>query len=146
MPTLQSIHVAKASRLPMQERTSVEVETRKGIVGDRYHGTGYRQVTVQSAEALAEAAAELGAPVPAALTRRNLTIDRGVVPRQPGQLIRVGAVVLEVVCIRQPCKLLDDTIGRGVKDALRERSGSLCRVLQGGVITVGDDVDLDAPA
>jgi MOSC domain-containing protein YiiM len=144
VPRLESIHVAKASRLPMQERTSVEVETGKGIVGDRYHGTGYRQVTVQSAQSLAEAAAAHGAPVPAGLTRRNLTVDEGEVPRDPGHLIRVGSVLLEVVCISQPCKLLDDTIGRGVKDVLRDRSGSLCRVLEGGTIQVGDEVDLDA--
>ncbi|MGC4110166.1 MAG: MOSC domain-containing protein [Nocardioides sp.] len=144
MPRLVSIHVAKASRLPMKELSSVEVETDKGIVGDRYHGTGFRQVTLQSAASLAEAAAEFGAPVPAGLTRRNLTIDEGVVPRQPGTLIRVGPVLLEIVCIRQPCKLLDDTMGAGVRHVLRERSGSLCRVLEGGVIHVGDEVDLEA--
>jgi MOSC domain-containing protein YiiM len=126
----------------MRELTTVELETDRGIVGDRYHGTGFRQVTVQSAESLAEAAAEYGAPVPAGLTRRNLTVDHGQVPHEPGRLVRVGPVLLEVVCIRQPCKLLDDTIGRGVQEVLRGRTGSLFRVLEGGTIRVGDPVDL----
>jgi MOSC domain-containing protein YiiM len=144
VPTLTSIYVAKATRLPMRALDSVEVETGRGIVGDRYHGTGYRQVTVQSAESLAEAAAEYGAPVPVGLTRRNLTVDHGLVPHEPGRLVRIGPVLLEVVCIRQPCKLLDDTIGRGVQEVLRGRTGSLFRVVEGGTLHVGDPVDLQA--
>lgn len=126
--------------------TSVEtaaVEAGRGIVGDRYHGTRHRHVTVQSAEALAEAAAAFGSEVPAELTRRNLTVDAGVVPREPGARIKVGPVLLEVVRVAAPCKLLDDTIGRGAQEALRRRAGSVCRVLSGGTIRVGDQVALD---
>jgi MOSC domain-containing protein YiiM len=143
---LQSIHVAKGTRLPMREVETVEIETGKGIVGDRYHGTRHRHVTVQSAEALREATAAYGAEVPAHLTRRNLTLDEGVVPREPGSRIRVGPVLLEVVRVAAPCKLLDDTIGRGAQEALRRRAGSVCRVLEGGTVAVGDEVDLDVVA
>jgi MOSC domain-containing protein YiiM len=139
---LSSIHVAPGRRLPMRAVETAEVETGKGIVGDRYHGARHRQVTVQSASALAEAAAEYGADVPASLTRRNLTVADGVVPREPGSLIRVGPVLLEVVRVAAPCKLLDDTIGRGAQEALRRRGGSVCRVLEGGTIRVGDEVEL----
>jgi hypothetical protein len=68
----------------MQAVETAEVEAGKGIVGDRYHGTRHRHVTVQSATELAEATAAYGADVPAALTRRNLTVDEGPVPREPG--------------------------------------------------------------
>ncbi len=120
------------------------VETQRGIVGDRYHGTKHRHVTVQSAEALRAATEAFGQDVPAELTRRNLTIVGGEVPTAPGSLIRVGDVLLEVVRVAAPCKLLDDTIGRGAQEALRRRGGSVCRVLAGGEIVVGDSVDLDA--
>lgn len=140
MARLQSIHVAKGSRLPMRAVGAAEVEAGKGIVGDRYHGTRHRHVTVQSAESLAEAAAAYAAEVPSGLTRRNLTVDRGVVPREPGALIKVGPVLLEVVRVAAPCKLLDDTIGRGAQEALRRRAGSVCRVLEGGTVAVGDEV------
>jgi MOSC domain-containing protein YiiM len=139
---LQSIHLAKATRLPMRSVERAEVETGKGIVGDRYHGTKHRHVTVQSAQSLAEAAAAYGADVPPELTRRNLTVDEGDVPREPGARITVGPVVLEVVRVAAPCKLLDDTIGRGAQEALRRRAGSVCRVLVGGTLHVGDDVQL----
>jgi MOSC domain-containing protein YiiM len=140
--TLLSIHVAKATRLPMRAVERVTVEAGRGIVGDRYHGTRHRHVTVQSATALTEAAGILGAEVPAGLTRRNLTLSDGIVPRDPGDLIRVGAVLLEVVRVAAPCKLLDDTIGTGAQAALRRRGGSVCRVLQGGDLVVGDEVCL----
>jgi MOSC domain-containing protein YiiM len=86
-----------------------------------------------------------GRDVPAALTRRNLTLTHGVVPRDPGALIRIGDVLLEVVRVAAPCKLLDDTIGAGAQEALRRRGGSVCRVLESGTIAVGDAVDLEVP-
>jgi MOSC domain-containing protein YiiM len=142
VPRLVSIHVAKATRLEMREVGEAEVETGRGIVDDRYHGTRHRHVTVQSAASLAAAAAAYGAPIAAGLTRRNLTLDVGEVPREPGALISVGPVLLEVVRVAAPCKLLDDTLGRGAQEALRRRAGSVFRVLQGGTIRVGDEVVL----
>ena len=143
MSVLTSIHVAKGRRLPMRAVERATVEAGRGIVGDRYHGTRHRHVSVQSATALREATEAFGADVPAELTRRNLTVD-GVVPTAPGSLIRIGAVALEVVRVAAPCKLLDDTIGRGAQEALRRRGGSICRVLEGGEIAVGDLVNLAA--
>lgn len=145
MPTVAALHVAKGRRLPMRTVERVEVETARGIVGDRYHGSKHRQVSVQSQDALDEATELYGADVPAHLTRRNITVSDGVVPRQPGSLIRVGPVLLEVVRVAAPCKLLDDTIGPGAQHALRHRGGSICRVLEGGPVVVGDPVDLDVP-
>lgn len=124
----------------MQAVETAEVEAGKGIVGDRYHGTRHRHVTIQSAEALAAAAGAFGAEISAGLTRRNLTVDAGSVPREPGARITIGPVVLEVVRVAAPCKLLDDTIGRGAQEVLRRRAGSVCRVLAGGTIHVGDEV------
>ncbi|MEO9323704.1 MOSC domain-containing protein [Nocardioides sp. C4-1] len=145
-PRVVAIHVAKGTRLPMRSVEQVDVEAGRGIVGDRYHGTRHRHVSVQSLDALAEAAERHGADVPAGLTRRNLTLDHGTVPRTPGTRVRVGAVLLEVVRVAAPCKLLDDTIGPGAQEALRHRGGSIFRVLEGGPVSVGDAVELDVPA
>ncbi len=140
-----ALHVAKAARLPMQAKDSVEVEAGKGIVGDRYHGTKHRHVTVQSRESLDEAARAYGADVPSHLTRRNITVSHGVIPREPGTRLQIGDVVLEAVRVAAPCKLLDDTIGAGAQEALRRRAGTVYRVLEGGVIAVGNAVVVSAP-
>ncbi|MDF1811307.1 MAG: MOSC domain-containing protein [Verrucomicrobiales bacterium] len=138
MPVIHSIHVAPGSRLPMKPVSSVMAEAGKGLVGDRYHGTRHRHVSVQSLESLREGADLLGQEIPAELTRRNITVAESVVPRKPGSIITIGAVKLEVVRIAAPCRLLDDTIGRGAARALHNRAGSICRILEGGVIEVGD--------
>lgn len=141
-PIVTAIHVAPATRLPMRAVTSVQAEAGKGLVGDRYHGTRHRHVTVQSQAALDEAARELGAPIAPSGTRRNVTISHGVVPEAPGARIVIGEVELEVVRRAAPCKLLDDSVGPGAKTALIRRAGSVFRVLTSGTIAVGDSVDL----
>lgn len=138
--------MAKGRRLPMQAKEAVEVEAGKGIVGDRYHGTRHRHVTVQSRASLDEAAQVYGRAVPSELTRRNLTLSHGVVPREPGALLRIGDVLLEAVRVAAPCKLLDDTIGAGAQEALRRRAGTVFRVLEGGTVRVGDPVEISSPA
>lgn len=137
-PTVVSVHVAKATRLPMREVPRVEAEAGRGLVGDRYHGTRHRHVTVQSRDDLAVAAERLGGPVDPGLTRRNVTLSHGEVPRTPGVRLRVGGALLEVVRVAAPCRLLDDTIGAGACEALRRRGGTVFRVLESGPIAVGD--------
>ena len=119
---------------------SIEVETNAGIVGDRYHGSKHRQVSVQSLEELAEAAVAHGGPLDPRLTRRNVTIAAGRVPREPGHRWSIGEVELEVVRDAAPCKLLDDELGEGARTAMRRRAGVICRVVQGGTIAIGAPV------
>lgn len=141
MPVVIGLQIAKATRLGMRAVERIEVETAAGIVGDRYHGSRHRQVSVQSASDLAEASEKFGAPIDPLLTRRNITIDVGPVPTTPGHRWTIGVVELEVVRIAAPCKLLDDELGRGAKDALRRRAGVICRVLSGGPVEIGDPVE-----
>ena len=124
----------------MRAVDSVDAEAGKGLVGDRYHGTRHRHVTVQSRELLDSAAEALQRPIEAGSTRRNLTVDTGAIPTRPGTRICVGDVELEVVRVSAPCRLLDDGIGAGAAAALRGRAGSVLRVLSSGRIRLGDEV------
>jgi MOSC domain-containing protein YiiM len=133
-----SIHVAPGRRLPMH---AVAAEAGKGLVGDRYHGSRHRHVTIQSLELLDRAAGELGYGFDPGCTRRNLTVDAGEIPTQPGARLTVGEVELEVVRVAAPCRLLDDGIGAGAAAALRRRAGSVCRLLTSGTIRIGDTVE-----
>ncbi|MEM9561176.1 MAG: MOSC domain-containing protein [Actinomycetota bacterium] len=144
-PVVVDLHIAPASRLPMQRRESVEAEAGVGLVGDRYHGSRHRHVTVQAVGALAAAAADLGRPIDSGATRRNITISGSEVPTEIGRRFLVGPVEVEVVRIAAPCKLLDDGIGNGARTALRRRAGTVCRLLGSGTIAIGDAVDLDPP-
>jgi len=143
-PTVVAIHVAKGRRLPMRSVPSVEAEAEAGagLVGDRYHGSRHRHVTIQSLPDLEAGAADLGRPVDPGLTRRNLTISGGPIPTKPGARVTIGGVELEVVRIAAPCRLLDDTLGPDAARALHARAGTVLRLLSSGTISVGDEVDL----
>ena len=138
-----SIHTAPGRRLPTRSVPSVEAEAGAGLVGDRYHGSKHRHVTIQSIEALQAAADDLGRPVDPGLTRRNITVDQGPLPTRPGERMTIGSVEMEVVRIAAPCRLLDDWLGPGAMQALRSpRGGTVFRLLGSGTIRVGDEVEV----
>lgn len=139
---MAAIHIAPGRRLPIRPVDHVLAEAGKGLVGDRYHGSRHRHVTVQSQQALDLAAADLGRDFPCGATRRNITVDTGELPTRPGARIRIGDVELEVVRAAAPCRLMDDGIGPGAAAALRGRAGSVFRILTSGTIGVGDPVEV----
>ncbi|UFU02028.1 MOSC domain-containing protein [Ruania suaedae] len=141
-PTVVALTIAPGSRLPTKDVAGVEVEAGRGIVGDRYHGTKHRHVTVQSLEGLRAAAEDLGAPIEHSGTRRNITVSHGEIPSRPGERIRIGHVELEVVRIAAPCRLLDDWISDGARIVLRGRAGTVFRALTSGPIEIGDRMEL----
>ena len=142
-----ALQVALASRMPMRPVEEVEILDGHGISGDRYENSRHRQVTVQSLEEIADAEAEVGRPLDAIHTRRNITISSGRLDRTPGARIRIGGddtgwVELEVDRDAAPCKLLEDNLGRDAKLALHKRAGVVFRTIAGGTITIGDAVQL----
>ncbi len=146
-PTVVGLQTALAARLPMRTANAIEVEAGAGIVGDRYHGTRHRHLTVQSLDEIARAEAEIERPIDAILTRRNVTVSHGDLPRTPGTRLRLGGVELEVVRDCGPCKLLEDDLGRNAKLALHKRAGVVCRALSSGPIVLGDELIVEeAPA
>lgn len=144
-PVVTAIHIAPGTRLPTKSVSRVEAEAGRGLVGDRYHGSRHRHVTIQSVLDLEAGAVDLGRPIDPGLTRRNVTISGGRIPTRPGERLSIGDVQLEVVRIAAPCRLLDDGLGPGAARALHNRGGTVFRLLTSGTISVGDEVDL-APA
>jgi MOSC domain-containing protein YiiM len=132
-----ALAVAPERHAPMREVDAIEVEAGAGIVGDRWHGTRHRHVTVQSLDALRDTERELGHGFLVTATRRNVTVD-GPVPTAPGERVLLGDVLLEVVRVAAPCRIMEDTLGPGGAAALRRRGGSVFRALSGGVVRVGD--------
>jgi MOSC domain-containing protein YiiM len=137
--TVTALYVAAEHHGAMEPREAIAVEEGRGIVGDRYHGSRHRHVTVQAAADVEAAAADLGSPVTPPMTRRNVTIDVPV-PTEPGTRIVIGDVLLEVVRIAAPCKIMETSIGPGGRTALRRRGGTAFRALSSGTIRLGDPV------
>jgi len=122
----------------MRSVDCVTALTGRGLAGDRYEETRHRHVSVFSTGEMADANERFGTTIDPALTRRNVLVDTGLLPRTPGTRLTIGTVSLEVVRDAAPCRMLDAEIGDGAKTAMRRRAGMICRVLEGGTIKVGD--------
>ena len=115
----------------------------QGLEGDRYLGTT-RNVTVVARGELDAASAELGYPILPGATRRNITVDVPSLPRTTGTIIRMGDATLEVWRDCAPCSRMYQTVGPGAREALAGRAGISARVVKGGLIRVGDPVDIES--
>ena len=142
MAKVVALQIALASGLDVRPVETVEILDGHGITNDRYENARHRQVTVQSLEEIALAEAEVGRPLDPIHTRRNITIESGLLNRTPGTRILIGEVELEVVRDAAPCKLLEDNMGRDAKLALHKRAGVCYRTISGGTISVGDELGI----
>lgn len=137
------IGLRPARRAPMREVECVEARMNLGLEGDRATArtNRVRQVTLIAREALDAAAHQLGrAHVDPFLVRRNvvtLGVDLEAARRRH---LLIGDVLLRVTGPCDPCARMEDALGEGGWDALRDRGGLTAVVVTGGLIRRGDSV------
>jgi MOSC domain-containing protein YiiM len=115
----------------------------RGIAGDRYRtsSNGARQVTLIAEEDIAAIAAFLGHPsVDPSLLRRNLVTAGINLTALKGRRFRIGAAVLEASGECAPCSRMEEIFGPGGYNAVRGRGGITARIVEGGIIQIGDAV------
>ncbi|MTV24451.1 MOSC domain-containing protein [Nitriliruptoraceae bacterium ZYF776] len=147
------IGLRTAKRGPIEVVASAEAVPGRGLLGDRRaapgrraSATGRRQVTLLQAEHLPVIGALLGRdPVDPVLLRRNLVVAGINLQALHGRRFRVGEVVLEGANPCHPCSRMEEALGPGGYQAMRGHGGLNARVLEGGTLHVGDEVDLLAP-
>lgn len=130
---------------PEELRDALELRAELGIVGDRYFNQRAHRATsvsLQSAEAVAAVARELGVPVPGLReTRRNILlrgVDVDALARTEFSLdsgdgpIRFGDVR---PC--NPCAWMDSAVASGAFRAFRGRGGVRTGPLDDGILRLG---------
>ncbi|MDH5832972.1 MOSC domain-containing protein [Luteimonas kalidii] len=136
------IGLRPARDVPMREVETAQASAGGGLAGDRYGGgSGKRGITLIQAEHLPAIAALAGhAQVAPATLRRNLVVSGIPVIALKGVRFRVGEALLEGTDSCDPCSRMETALGPGGYNALRGMGGLCARVLEGGVVRVGDAV------
>ena len=143
MGKVVAIHIAEKARQAMHEIPVATLVADKGIEGDRYFGRKPKlNVTLVQEEFLAEAAEELGVSNRPGMSRRNITVRGVSLNDLIGKRFCIGATELEGVSLCEPCRNMEKHIGSGAIAALSGRCGIRARVVRGGIIRAGDEINL----
>ena len=144
------IGLRPARRQPVVEVEQAEALLARGLRGDRATArfNPVRQVTLVDEAQLAVVARELGiSAIAPGLVRRNLLVRGLDLSRLRGATLQVGQAVLEVTGPCDPCQRMEEALGAGGFDAMRDAGGLTARVLAAGWIRQGDAVrPLDSPS
>ena len=148
---LTAIFVADRAGAPMRSCAQVLAVVDAGLGEDRYAmGRGFWrltdgcQVTLIHAEDLARAERRHGLSLGAGQHRRNFVVTGLVGAELRGRQIHIGGALFEWHRVRPPCGYLDRVSGAGTAKALGRRSGHCLRVLEAGLVKVGDSVTVRA--
>lgn len=136
------IGVRPEKRAAIDVLDRVEADAGQGLVGDRYAGrSGERHVTLIQWEHLPVIAAVVGrGDVEPAMLRRNVAVAGINLVALKNKRFEVGSAVLEYTGTCDPCSFMEETLGSGGYNAMRGHGGITARVVQGGIIAVGDRV------
>ena len=144
---LTGIAVRPARRADMILLEQCEVTCEEGLAGDHLSRPSSRQLTILSEENWLEACRELGTELPWQTRRANLLI-RGYRFgwNDVGRHLKIGTLVLKITRETTPCRRMDEQ-QQGLMSALSTnwRGGVCCRVIHGGVIRLGDSIEIFPP-
>src|SRR5829696_5426629 len=108
----------------------------QGLEGCAHANPPKREVLFVSKEHLDSVGVAPGA------IRENLTVEGDDVQQWPiGQRVRAGGAVFEITMVCDPCHRMDE-LREGLRGELDGRRGMLARVVEGGEVALGDEVEL----
>ena len=148
------IFVGAEATAPLASVSEIRAERGRGLEGDRYwlgQGTFWKrqpayEVTLIETEALEDLAKETGVCVEPLSARRNLA-TRGVrLNALVNRAFRVGEATLMGIRLCEPCDHLERLTGRTLRPALTGRGGLRAGIVTGGLIRVGDAIEVEPEA
>lgn len=139
--TVVSIHYSPQpgsyNRKPLAEATLL---AGVGIDGDRKAGHPKRNLNIMDQETVDILAAEGFLTGPGVLGENMILAGVELGARSPGTRIRIGQqAVVEMLALREPCYKLT-ALDASMPESVVGRVGVMARVVEGGVVRVGDAV------
>lgn len=123
--------------LPVQEARAISAE---GLQNDASRGRRKRQVLLIELETLSRFGLKPGE------LRENIVVSGiALAGTATGTRLQAGPVELEVTIDCAPCDNVDN-IRPGLQQEIQGYRGTLCRVIQGGTIKIGDTVKVNDPS
>ena len=143
------LHLTPRAFLPMRAMSELTLVPGKGIVGDRYmigSEEGFyshkpeegRLVTLFELETLIALKRDAGIELGPHEHRRNVTTEGVPLNHLVGKRFWLGETLLEATRLSIPCRHIEEITGKAIFDPLINRSGLNCKIIQGGVVKVGD--------
>ena len=122
---------------------SAVLKAARGIEGDHFKTSrdGPRQVTLIASEGIAAIASYLGRDdIAPEILRRNLVV-RGInLTALKGARFSIGGALLEHTGDCAPCRHMEAALGTGGYNAVRGHGGITARIIEGGTVHIGDEV------
>lgn len=141
---IEWIGLRSARRVELTEVNEAIITKENGLEGDRYSGkNGKRQVTLIQAEHLQAVGTLLGQKesISPFLTRRNIVVSGLNLLALKDKQFRLGdEVILEGTGYCHPCSRMEENLGAGGYNAMRGHGGLTARVVQGGIVKKGANV------
>ena len=112
-----------------------------GIRGDSHAGSDDRQISLFESEVLRELQPE-GIDIPAEGMSANLFTE-GITLNslRPGARLRVGEAIIEISEARKPCGSLTK-LDKRLPKLLYQRCGLLGRIIKGGAVRAGQEIEV----
>jgi len=143
MAKLHQIWIKRVHRGKMDGAERATLVAGRGVAGNANQG-GKRQVTLIDLARWRALMESCGADLDPNARRANLVIEGLDLFDSGGRTLRIGATRLLVHGETAPCDRMDETLP-GLQRAMRERwgGGVFAEVIEGGEISVGDEVGWD---
>ena len=144
--SLEAIWIKRAHRGEMDRVPTATLVTGSGIVGNADQGRR-RQLTIIEQEAWDEMMRDLNAAVPPKARRANLLVTGLALAQSRDRVLLVGSCRLRIGGETRPCERMDEALpGLRARMAVDWGGGVFAQVLEGGEISVGDEVSWEASA
>jgi MOSC domain-containing protein YiiM len=132
--TIIHLQLKPAEGAPMKPVQSVTAITDHGLKDDANAGRSKRQVLLIERELLDEFQLPVGS------VRENITVQgMPLAGMAAGTRVRAGKALLEVTLDCAPCQFIEDK-RPGLRAAMEGKRGTLFKVIEGGAISVGDEL------